>query len=156
MTAAAAHREALLQALGIVPWRLRGLAADAAPPDAGEPATDAGGTAARCVVLLPAVVGTRELDLLGRALIAAGAALARAARVRVPAGAGDVAVPQARAYLACGEAQAHALGRNLPAQAAAAAQIVLVDPPDRLLHDAAAKQRLWTALRTLRRALAAG
>ncbi|HET8764550.1 MAG TPA: hypothetical protein VFM52_04965 [Rhodanobacter sp.] len=152
MTPAAGHRSEVLRALGITSWRLR-------QPAAGTPAPpgDVAGDTTRCVVLLPAVVGTRELDLLGRALTAAGAALARAARIRVPADAdAEVAVPQAAAYLACGEAQAHAIGRSLPAQATAAAQIVLVDPPDRLLRDAGAKRRLWIALRTLRRALAAG
>lgn len=149
---ATSHRREVLQALGITPWRLRqpAPAASAAPAPLAEPAGDV----ARCVVLLPAVVGTRELDLLGRALMAAGAALARAARIRVPDGDSEVAVPQAAAYLACGEAQAHALGRSLPAQATAAAQIVLVDPPERLLRDAGAKRRLWIALRTLRRTLA--
>ena len=79
----------------------------------------------------------------------------RAARVRVPPGETELAVPRARAYLACGEAQAHALGRSLPMQATAQAQIVLVDEPAGLLGDAAAKRRLWIALRTLRRNLAA-
>ena len=109
---------------------------------------------ADCVVLLPAACGTRELDLLGRALNCAGAVLARAGRVRVQPGEAEIAVPQARAYLACGEAQAHALGRSLPMQVTAQAQIVLADDPARLLGDAAAKRRLWIALRTLRRSLA--
>ena len=39
-------------------------------------------------------------------------------------------------------------------QVTAQAQIVLVDEPARLLGDAAAKRRLWIALRTLRRSLA--
>lgn len=151
---AAGHRGEVLRALGITPWRLRQSALAPGEPVPADAAVD---TAARCVVLLPAIVGTRELDLLGRALTAAGAALARAARIRVPEDVdASVAVPQATAYLACGEAQAHAIGRSLPAQATAAAQIVLVDPPDRLLRDAGAKRRLWIALRTLRHALAAG
>lgn len=154
MTPAADHRSTVLHALGITPWRLRQAATDAAPEPLAASANEATGSA-RCIVLLPAVAGTRELDLLGRALTAAGAALARAARIRVPEGAGEVAVPQVAAYLACGEAQAHALGRSLSAQATAAAQIVLVDPPDRLLRDAGAKRRLWMALRTLRRSLSA-
>lgn len=150
---AVSHRGDVLRALGITSWRLRQPVAPGMPAPTG----DVAGDTARCVVLLPAIVGTRELDLLGRALTAAGAALARAARIRVPADANaDAAVPPAAAYLACGEAQAHAIGRSLPAQATAAAQIVLVDPPDRLLHDAGAKRRLWIALRTLRQALAAG
>ncbi|MDE2280443.1 MAG: hypothetical protein KGK04_12775, partial [Xanthomonadaceae bacterium] len=111
---------------------------------------------AECVVLLPAACGARELDLLGRALNSGGATLARAARVRVQPGEAEIAVPHARAYLACGEAQAHALGRSLPMQVTAQAQIVLVDEPARLLDDAAAKRRLWIALRTLQRSLAEG
>ncbi|TAL74052.1 MAG: hypothetical protein EPN56_09055 [Rhodanobacter sp.] len=154
MTSAADHRGAVLHALDIVPWRLRQPAA-ATVPMAADAAVGVANEVARCVVLLPARVGTRELDLLGRALIAAGPALARAARIRVPEDANEVAMPQAAAYLACGDAQAHVLGRSLPAQVTAAAQIVLVDPLDRLLHDGAAKRRLWMALRTLRRALTA-
>ena len=150
---AGVHRVRVLRALGLTPWQRRSAAAG----DAGEAAHDEPlqvATAADCVVLLPATCGTRELDLLGRALNSAGAALARAGRVRVQPGAAEIAVPQARAYLACGEAQAHALGRSLPMQATAQAQIVLVDEPGRLLGDTAAKRRLWIALRTLRRSLA--
>lgn len=154
-----AHRERVLHALGLTPWRRRpGIGAEHAI--AGMAAADAllpaAATDARCVVLLPAACDARELDLLERALTSAGTALARAARVRVPPGAAEIAVPQARAYLACGEAQAHALGRSLPMQATAQAQIVLVDEPARLLGDAAAKRRLWIALRTLRRSLVSG
>ncbi|BFI95404.1 MAG: hypothetical protein RSP_09140 [Rhodanobacter sp.] len=147
---AAAHRERVLQALGLTPWQRR-----QAPAQATGQAAQAGAVHADCVVLLPADCGTRELDLLGRALTSGGAALARAARVRVQPGEAEIAVPQARAYLACGEAQAHALGRSLPMQVTAQAQIVLVDEPARLLDDAAAKRRLWIALRTLQRSLAA-
>ena len=151
----ALHRVRVLRALGLTPWQRRSVATDGAAPVVvnDEPAPFAAN--ADCVVLLPANCGTRELDLLGRALNCAGAAVARAGRVRVVPGAAETAVPQARAYLACGEAQAHALGRSLPMQVTAQAQIVLVDEPSRLLGDAAAKRRLWTALRTLRRSLAA-
>lgn len=150
---AAVHRARVLRALGLTPWRRRQATTDRAMPAAAdEPLPAVAG--ADCVVLLPAACGTRELDLLGRALNCAGTALARAGRVRVRPGV-EVAVPQARAYLACGEAQAHALGRSLPMQVTAQAQIVLVDEPARLLGDSAAKRRLWIALRTLRRSLAA-
>lgn len=149
---AVAHRGRVLRALGLTPWQRRqvadveALVADEAPPSAA--------ASADCVVLLPAGCDARELDLLGRALTSGGSALARAARVKVQPGEEEIAVPQARAYLACGEAQAHALGRSLPMQVTAQAQIVLVDEPARLLGDAAAKRRLWIALRTLRRSLA--
>lgn len=149
----AAHRARVLRALGLTPWQRRQAAADGAAPPTVEAAPSAT-TSTDCVVLLPAACDTRALDLLGRALTSAGAALARAARVRVQPGEAELAVPQARAYLACGEAQAHALGRSLPMQATAQAQIVLVDEPASLLGDAAAKRRLWIALRTLRRNLA--
>jgi hypothetical protein len=81
--------------------------------------------------------------------------LARAARVTVKDGqlAGDV--PEARAYLVFGEAQAHALGRTLPPAVMHRAQIVLADEPALVLTRADAKRRLWSALRTLRRGLAA-
>lgn len=146
-----AHRERVLHALGLTPWHRRQVAGT------GTVALDEPSPAAYadCVVLLPAACGPRELDLLGRALISGGSALARAARVRMHPDEAEIVVPQARAYLACGEAQAHALGRSLPMQVTAQAQIVLVDEPARLLGDAAAKRRLWIALRTLRRSLAA-
>lgn len=149
---AAAHRARVMQALGLTPWQRRQAPGEPISPvdDSPRPA----GAQAECVVLLPAACDTRALDLLGRALNSAGAALARAARVRVQPGKAELAVPPARTYLACGEAQAHALGRSLPAQVTAQAQIVLVDEPARLLGEAAAKRRLWIALRTLRRSLA--
>lgn len=149
-----AHRARVLRALGLTSWQRRQMATDGAVPPTVEAPQPAVGSA-DCVVLLPAVCDARALDLLGRALTSAGAALARAARVRVQPGEAELAVPQARAYLACGEAQAHALGRSLPMQVTAQAQIVLADEPARLLGDAAAKRRLWIALRTLRRSLAA-
>jgi len=152
---AVAHRGRVLRALGLEPWQRLQPAVGEAPAMADE-APPMAGAGADCVVLLPAACEARELDLLGRALTSGGAALARAARVRVQPGAAEVDVPQARAYLACGEAQAHALGRSLPMQVTSQAQIVLVDEPVRLLGDAAAKRRLWIALRTLRRGLAAG
>ena len=151
---AAGHRARVLRALGLTPWQRRHGAGGGEAATTDE-APIAAGAHADCVVLLPAVCGARELDLLGRALISSGAALARAARVRVQPGAAEIAVPQARAYLACGEAQAHALGRSLPMQVTAQAQIVLVDEPLRLLGESSAKRRLWIALRTLRRSLAA-
>ncbi len=54
-----------------------------------------------------------------------------------------------------GEAQAHALGRALPSMVMHRAQIVLADEPALVLGSAAAKRRLWNALRRVRRALAA-
>lgn len=149
----ATHRARVMQALGLTAWQRR-QAEPAALATQAEPPAAAGNP--DCVVLLPAACATRELDLLGRALQCGGAMLARAARLRVEPGQAELDVPQARAYLAFGEAQAHALGRSLPMQVTAQAQIVLVDEPARLLVDAAAKRRLWIALRTLRRSLGAG
>ena len=108
-----------------------------------------------CVAVLPQGCSARELDLLGRALATCGAALARAARVTVSDGQLAADVPEARAYLVFGEAQAHALGRALPAAAMHQAQIVLADEPALLLTSAGAKRRLWNALRSVRRTLAA-
>jgi len=65
-------------------------------------------------------------------------------------------VPRAPAYLVFGQAQAHALGRALTAEAMHDAHIVLADAPAEILAQAAAKRRLWLAMRTLRRALGAG
>lgn len=145
------HRARVLRALGVTPWIRR-----EAPLAAGQPQPQRAVSASDgvdCVVVLPHGCSTRELDLLGRALAACGAALARAARVTVSDG-GLVAVPEAAAYLVLGEAQAHALGRELPAGVMQRALIVLADEPALLLTRADAKRRLWSALRSLRRALA--
>jgi len=145
------HRQRVLHALGVTPWTLRSAAMPQAEPSASALVET---QAAHCVVLLPAGCATRELDLLGRALCAFGPGLARAARIEV--GDGRVAdLPVARAYLAFGEAQAHALGRELSAERQRQAHIVLADTPQRVLADAQGKRRLWHALRQLRRALLA-
>lgn len=148
----ASHRDRVLRALGVTPWVRR---APASPPAflADRPAAVSTAGVA-CVVVLPAGCSTRELDLLGRAFNACGATLARAARVTVHDGKLDANVPEAAAYLVFGEAQAHALGRTLPAAVMHRAQIVLADEPALVLTSAGAKRRLWSALRSLRRALA--
>ncbi len=151
MAAEPAHRVRVLRALGLTPW-VRRAAAIAPMPELEIAATSAG---VACVVILPEQCSTRELDLLGRALSAGGAWLARSARVRVKAGQLTAEVPTARAYLVFGEAQAHALGRILPVDVMNRALIVLADEPSLVLGSAAAKRRLWSALRSLRRALLA-
>ena len=157
------HRARVLRALDMVPWVRRAapmaiaeatVEVEEASVLAPAPAPAQGEVA--CVVVLPAGAAPRELDLLGRAFGTCGAGVARAARVAVAAdGQLSAAPPAADAYLVFGETQAHALGRALSAEAMQRAQIVLVDEPAQLLMHAAAKRRLWTALRTLRRAMAA-
>ncbi len=148
------HRTRVLQALDITPWVRRAppreMPADsvAAQPLPGKTSDVA------CVVVLPEQCSSRELDLIGRALSACGAAIARAARIRTSHGQLGADVPEAAAYLVFGEAQAHALGRSLPVAVMQRAQIVLADEPALVLGSAAAKRRLWSALRSLRRALA--
>lgn len=145
------HRARVLQALDITPWVRR------APPavDSATAQSLAGeSSGVACVVVLPEQCSTRELDLIGRALGACGAGIARAARIRTRHGQLDADVPEAVAYLVFGEAQAHALGRSLPVAVMQRAQIVLADEPALVLGSAAAKRRLWSALRSLRRALA--
>jgi hypothetical protein len=153
---AASQRVRVLRALGVTPWVQRA--------ERGVPVTDAVeselsthdlAVGVACVVVLPEGCSTRELDLLGRLLNACGTTLARAARVRVVGGQLTADVPHARAYLVFGEAQAHALGRTLPAAVMHRAQIVLADELALVLTGADAKRRLWSALRNLRRALAA-
>lgn len=153
MAAAPSGRRAqVLRALGVTPWRLRAVATpEPAPRDAAP--TPASGSV-DCVVLVPAGCSARQLDLLGRAFCGFGPVLARAARIEV--GGDTVRIPHARAYLVLGEAQAHALGRDLPAEVMHRAHIVLADPPAEVLAGGAGKRRLWSALRNLRRALAAG
>lgn len=146
----ASHRARLLRALGVTPWVQRA-APTTSQPMAPEPAADV--PVGACVVLLPAGCEPRSLDLLGRALTAFGPALARAARVEVRDG--QLATPPlARAYLVFGEAQARALGRELPAAVLNQAHIVLADEPASIHASGAGKRRLWNALRSLRRALA--
>ncbi|HZX72405.1 MAG TPA: hypothetical protein VFE77_16490 [Rhodanobacter sp.] len=149
VAASTAHRVRVLRALGLTPWVRRAIAVPPVPEAA--PASDGAGVA--CVVVLPERCSARELDLLGRALSAGGAWLARAARMQVKAGQLAANVPAAQAYLVFGEAQAHALGRVLPTAVMNRALIVLADEPHLVLGSAAAKRRLWSALRSLRRAL---
>lgn len=152
------RRARVLHALGITPWQRRMPPAETASLALATPGTTPApvptGASSACVVVLPAGCSARELDLLGRALTSYGAVLARAARVTVRDGQLVGAVPAVPAYLVFGEAQARALGRELPSAVTAQAQIVLVEEPAQLLS-AAAKRRLWSAMRQLRRALAA-
>lgn len=149
----AAHRARVLRALGLMPWvrREQGGAplahAEAAP-------VLAAAAASAFVLVLPQDVGAPERDMLARALAAADVMFAQAPQVS-PRDGELLDVPVAAAYLVFGQAQAHALGRCLDAAALQRAQIVLVDAPSALLVDAAAKRRLWTALRGLRRMTAA-
>jgi len=155
MPAFAERRERLLRVMGVTPWRLRVgevAAGDGIAPAANEVVS---GDQVGCVVILPAGSSARELDLLGKALRAFGPVTGRAARLEVgESGLGQV--PVAAAYMVFGDAQAHALGRDLSAAALSAAQIVLVDPPSTILVDAAAKRRLWNGLRALGRAFVTG
>jgi hypothetical protein len=149
--ASQAHRGRVMRALGITPWVRRRLPSPAIAAVAAEvPAMAIG--AGECVVVLPAGCSPRELDLVGRALMSCGPALARAPRIEVNNGRLPKA-PEARAYLVFGEAQAHALGRELPAATLSRAHIVLADEPSDVLSSGAGKRRLWNALRSLRRAL---
>jgi hypothetical protein len=153
----ASHRTRVLQALGVTAWVRRVPPGDTAavsePGRAVDAVTDLTAGVA-CVVVLPEGCSARELDLLGRAFNAFGAVLARAARVTVSGGQLAADVPEARAYLVFGDAQAHALGRTLPPAVMHRAQIVLADEPVLVLTRADAKRRLWSALRSLRRGLA--
>lgn len=158
MTAAPANqrtpsrRTRMLRALGFTPWVRRASVVPTVDPAESVAAPLA--PAASCVVVLPEGCAARELDLLGRALAAYGPELARAGRILVKDGRPGGSVPPVRAYLVFGQAQAHALGRELPAAVMNQAQIVLADEPQQVLASGAAKRGLWTALRQLRRALA--
>lgn len=150
------RRARVLRALGVTPWvRRAARSADIAMGESEEAAHPALATETACMVVLPQGCSTRELDLLGRALNACGATLARAGRLVASNGQLTGQVPEARAYLVFGETQAHALGRALSADVMHRAQIVLADEPTLILTSAAAKRRLWNALRNVRRALAA-
>jgi hypothetical protein len=148
LVASPAHRTRVLRALGVVSWRRR---AEVAAEVASAPTTADLPTGNHVVVIVPHGCSVRELDLLGRALCAFGPHLARAPRIEVME---SMQIPHAPAYLVFGQAQAHALGRALPAEVMRDAHIVLADAPDELLAQAASKRRLWHALRSMRRALA--
>ncbi|GLQ90411.1 hypothetical protein [Dyella flagellata] len=154
--ASPAHRARVLRALGVVAWQRRAVSeAEPAQPAAKPIETQPAPANAGVVVVLPPGCAVRELDLLGRALSAFGAQLTRAPRIEALDGEA-MQVPHAPAYLVFGQAQAHALGRGLPAQVMRDAHIVLADAPAEILTQASAKRRLWQAMRALRRALAAG
>lgn len=148
-----AHRARVLHALGVTPWRLRDVAVPTPEVPTADVVAESPAAATDCVVVVPARCTARELDLLGRAFCSFGPKLARAARIEV--GTDSTRIPHARAYLVLGEAQAHALGRDLPAEVMHQAHIVLADTPAEVLAGGAGKRRLWSALRSLRRALAA-
>jgi hypothetical protein len=148
------HRARLLRALGVTPWVRRQPFAAEVPVAAQANQSDA--APGDSVVLLPAGCPVALLDLLGRAFSAYGPSLARAARIEMGADGQLGHVPEARAYLVFGQAQAHALGRVLPAAVLNRAQIVLADEPHAIHVSGDGKRRLWNALRSLRRALATG
>jgi len=153
------HRARLLRALGVTPWVRRQPFADPMIPgafDTSETVAEAQGMPGDSIVVLPAGCPVALLDLLGRAFSAYGPSLARAARIEVGPDGQLGHVPEARAYLVFGQAQAHALGRVLPAAVLNRAQIVLADEPHEIRANGAGKRRLWNALRSLRRALAKG
>ncbi len=141
------RRSRHLRALGLVPWVLRE-SRTAAVIDQAPPAT----ASHACVLVLPQDGPPRAQDVLGRALLAAGAPFARAPRLVLAEGRLAEPVPVAAAYLVFGEPQARALGERLSAETLGKARIVLVDAPSTLL-EAHGKRALWTALRQLRRVL---
>ncbi|GAB3031520.1 hypothetical protein GCM10027285_12850 [Oleiagrimonas citrea] len=155
-------RHERLRALGVTPYRLRSSRDAAAAPEsalvAAEPvavgtaATNSSNAVVPCVLLLPSACSPRTLDLIGRCMHAFGADFARAPRLAVGESGTLDTPPVARAYLAFGDAQARALGHVLDAEVMRAAEIVLLDAPD-ALHAGGAKQRLWQALKALRRRL---
>lgn len=153
LVASPGHRERVLRALGVVPWRLRAVAP--APVESMVSAAAELPIQGGVVVVLPSGCAVRELDLIGRVLCAFGPQLARAARIEAT-DTETMQVPHVRAYLVFGQAQAHALGRVLPADVMRDAHIVLADAPADVLGQAASKRRLWHALRSMRRAVATG
>lgn len=157
MSSPSALRDRRLHALGVTPYVLRAAPVAEAGTPVPEPAVAQAPAVAMvpCTVLLPAACAPRDLDRIGRVLQAFGADFARAPRVEVPEGGLQTAPPLARAYLAFGELQARALGQVLSAAAMREAEVVLLDAPSSL-GQGAAKQRLWQAMKALRRRLGDG
>ncbi|MEW5310398.1 MAG: hypothetical protein WDW38_002199 [Sanguina aurantia] len=119
--------------------------------------TGMGAAGIACVVVALGVKPERAGSISGRraAQRAQRPGPRQAARIRVTGSELAGEVPEARAYLVFGDAQAHALGRRLSAESMRRAEIVLADELSIVLVGGAAKRRLWSALRNLRRALAA-
>lgn len=149
------HRRRVLRALGVTPYGLRArFRADVGEStDADDRATSPGASAvdatAACVLVMPGDCGARERQRVAQVMQALGGLFAEAVQVEVTAGELP-SVPSARAYLAFGTDQAHALGRALSTEVMAAAEVVLLDAPD-ALATAAGKRRLWQAVGGLRR-----
>lgn len=139
------HRRRVLRALGVTAYGLRVEFRADADAGAGE-STEATAT---CVLVMPGDCGARERQRVEQVMQALGGLFAEAAQVEVMAGELP-SVPAARAYLAFGTAQAHALGRTLSTDVMAAAEVLLLDAPD-ALATAAGKRRLWQAVSGLRR-----
>lgn len=143
MPATMDHRQRVLRALGVTPYRLRGRAGATPPsPEAGE-------AAARCVLVVADDCDARQRTLLDHIVRAFGRRLVVTARIPVAGGELATPLPPADAYLAFGDAQVRALERGLPAAPADAQVLRLAAPAD--LFQAAGKRRLWQALRVLRR-----
>lgn len=146
----ASHRRRLLHAMGVTPYALRVRAGGDEPVVAEHAAATGGAEEVGCVLMLPGGYDRRQLAVLEQAMRSLGAGFAPAVHVTVVDGQPSGPVPAASAYLAFGEAQAHALGRNLSAEVMAAADVVLLDQPQTLLQ-ADGKRRLWQALGGVRR-----
>ncbi|HEX7338351.1 MAG TPA: hypothetical protein VF271_00285 [Rhodanobacteraceae bacterium] len=142
------HRQHVLRALGVTPYRLRREMAARSTTETA--ATAAGDGPAACVWILPSGCDARQSALLEHIKHALGPVFAQAAQIEVVGDELATQPPAARAYLALGEAQARALGRVLSVDVMARAEVVLLDRPDALLR-AEGKRRLWQAVAGLRR-----
>lgn len=140
----AAIRHALLDAIGATPLRLR---SRPAPGDAVTSA-EAGAEDAALVV----VCAVHERDAARSALHALGLGVDTAVWLSPDAHGALVSPPLAPNYLVLGEPLARKLGAQLPTAQQQAVRIVVAAAPAQW-RDAAAKRRLWQALKPLVRAL---
>lgn len=149
------HRQRLLRALGVTPYGLRArFRPDQDGVDAGDavlatPSTTSADASA-CVLILPGDCNARDRAHVQQIMQALGGVFAQAPQVDVDADQLQSSPPHARAYLAFGEAQARALGRSLPVDVMAQAEVLLLDVPG-ALRKADGKRRLWQAVGGLRR-----
>lgn len=150
--ALSARRLRQLDAIGVIPYRLRSRdrvnARDAAVA-ATSSAMPAAAAAVRIAVICEQAAGTTAPS------IAAALGLAEAAlHWQVPA---DGRLPEldqnAAAFLVLGTHLARVLGAELPTTAQQAATIVVTAAPSEWRGNALAKRQLWQALRPLRRHL---
>lgn len=146
-----AHRLRQLDAMGVVPYRLRSRGASAVAAVAVTDNDTATDTARARIAVISAQVAGATAKILAAALGVPESAL----HWQVPENGGRLPEldQNAAAFLVLGQPLARVLGAELPTAAQQAATIVVTTAPAEWRGNALAKRLLWQALRPLRRHL---